>query len=449
MEFFQIPLEVQDDSEPKFILFRPLLGIAFIGNQKMADLTRQLLTYHAGQIKKSTSEIHSFLEKIGFLDPDPPTPSLPNQGEFSPTHVVLLLTNRCQMRCIYCYAAGGDLPPHDLSLKTAKKAIDIVFDNAAAQNQSFFTVSFHGGGEPTMAWDLLTECTAYARAKSLPVKISLTSNGVWSESQSKWILKHIDNISLSMDGHPAVQDRNRPFPNGAPSSQILKRTTQLLDANHKEYGIRMTAIEPWSDLPASVDYLFKTTQCKGIQVEPAFNTRRGEHTLPNSEQAQLFIEAFLDAYLISRQHQRSFRYSAARTGHPLRVFCTAPYNTLIVNPENEVVACYEITNPDHDLSDLSKYGHIDSSGLHLDQEKRKRLLALIDDYREKCRHCFCFWSCAGDCYARTISTMSDGTYQKMTTRCEINRALTRELLLHLISDGNGVAFLFRKAKKNE
>jgi uncharacterized protein len=121
---------------------------------------------------------------------------------------------------------------------------------------------------------------------------------------------------------------------------------------------------------------------------------------------------------------------------------------LIVNPDDEVVACYEITNPDHDLANLSKYGRIDSSGLHIDKNNRNHLLRLMDQNREKCSNCFCYWSCAGDCYARTLSKTPEGAYQKQTTRCEINQTLTKELLLHKISDGNGVAFLYRKAKNN-
>ena len=448
MEFFQIPLQDHQDSEPKFILFRPLLGIAFIGNQQMAEFARECLAEnHLGGNKHGKDEISTFLETIGFLELDPPPPNTPNNGLFSPTHAVLLLTNRCQMRCIYCYASGGELPFEELSLATAKKAIDIVYDNALAQDQPTFSLSFHGGGEPIMAWDLIKACTAYAREKDLPVRTSLTSNGVWTDEQCKWIIKNIHGISLSMDGHPAVQNHNRPLANGAPSSPILEKTIHQLALNQKDYGIRMTAIPPWSDLPKSVDYLLKNTHCKGIQVEPAFNTKRGEHKLPNKKEAQQFIDAFMQAYTIASQYGRNFRYSAARVTNPVRTFCTAPYNTLIVNPQDEVVACYEMTHPDHELAHLMRYGTIDSTGLKIDIEKRQALIDLLDHNHEKCRGCFCYWSCAGDCFARTIKKTVTYTYIKDYARCEINQILTKELLLRKIAEGDGVAHLYRQAKK--
>ena len=449
MELFNIPLQSPQDPECKFIIFRPLLGIAFIGNSQMVDLTKEILTNGVGEKhQESASRVRTFLNSIGFLEKDPPPPRLPNNGAYLPTHTVLLLTNRCQMRCIYCYASGGELPPEELSFDTAKIAIDIVHKNAVKQNRPFFSVSFHGGGEPMMAWDIIKKCTAYAMNKKLPVKTSLTSNGIWSKNQSSWIIKNIDSISLSMDGHPAVQDHNRPLANGARSSPILDRTIKRLDENHKNYGIRMTAIPPWSDLPKSVAYLFEHTQCKGIQVEPAFNSQRGKHTLPSEDQAHQFISAFLNAYDISRQYQRSFRYSAARITNPVRTFCTAPYNTLIVNPQNEVVGCYEITDHDHELMPLLKYGHINSSGLHLIKGKREALLKIIDKNREKCRDCFCYWHCAGDCFARTLTRNDNGSYKKQTQRCLINQILTKELLLRKLAQGDGVAKLYQQIKIN-
>jgi len=44
MEITNIPLQSPYDSESKFIIFRPLLGIAFIGNTRMVELTGEILT---------------------------------------------------------------------------------------------------------------------------------------------------------------------------------------------------------------------------------------------------------------------------------------------------------------------------------------------------------------------------------------------------------------------
>lgn len=409
----------------------------------MAEITAEMVAGRVSNKHKPPAEkVKPFLASIGFLSKDPRPPDLPQNGTFAPTHAALLLTNRCQMRCIYCYAAGGELPPDQLSIESGKTAIDIVHQNAVEQGRSSFSLSFHGGGEPLMAWDVITACTAYARGKKLPAKIDITTNGIWSEEQGDWIIKHVDLVNLSMDGHPEIQDRNRPLADGSPSSAILMRTLKKLDANHKEYSIRMTVIEPWQDFSKSVTYICEHSKCKGIQVEPAFNSSRGHHANPNAEQADGFIKAYLLADAVARKHGKQFRYSGARAYHPFRVFCSAPFNSLVINPQNKIVACFEITNPDHELAQLSHLGMMDASGLKMSPGGRDNLLNVIEENRKKCSDCFCFWSCAGDCYTRTL-TMKDGVYQKHTMRCRVNQALTKELLLQRIAAGNGVAHLFQ------
>jgi len=128
MEVFAVPVE------DKVLLYRPLRRLAFIGNQAMADLTLGLLGKGPGSEQPGEEAFSSdnhpdacdFLEKIGFLKPDPPHPPLPD-CEFKPTSAVLLLTSRCNLRCIYCYAGGGERGVQDLTPEMARAAVDIVY----------------------------------------------------------------------------------------------------------------------------------------------------------------------------------------------------------------------------------------------------------------------------------------------------------------------------------
>ena len=62
MELYTIPFE------DKFIIYRPLLRVAFIGNQAMANLATDIATGN----KPKPSPTVEFLDDIGFLNPDPP-----------------------------------------------------------------------------------------------------------------------------------------------------------------------------------------------------------------------------------------------------------------------------------------------------------------------------------------------------------------------------------------
>ena len=381
-------------------------------------------------------EAIQFLKEIGFLEPDPPDPVL-GREEFQPSSAVLLMTNDCQLRCIYCYATAGERPKEEISFALAKTVIDYVVDNAQKRGEKQFAISFHGGGEPVKAWKVMKAATEYARSQPLKADITLTSNGVWSPDQTEWIISNLNGVSLSIDGSPETQDRQRPTLRGKGSSRLAMRSAAALDRHNFNYGIRMTAIAPWISLPEDVRFLCETTRCKSIQVEPAFNTGRSGHAQPTQAEAQAFLEAALKAYDVADEYQRKFYYAGARLGWVADVFCAAPYNALIVTPGGELVTCYEVTNRDHPLAEVSTIGRIEDGAVILDLEKRRHLHSLMVERRANCRDCFCYWSCAGNCYTRSFKP-GPGGHLAYGELCTITRTLITELLLRRIASGDGV-----------
>jgi uncharacterized protein len=203
---------------------------------------------------------------------------------------------------------------NELSSELGKAAIAQVCENARKPECPGFEVCFHGGGELTMAWQTLQECVAYARQRDLPAKISLTNKGIWSRQKAECLMDHLDDISLSMDRDPQTQDHSRPYVDGWRSSNILMRMIAELDRRRFRYGIRMTATAPWEDFPRNVRFLCEKTKVPSMQVEPAFNTRRGGHRQPDTNEELRFDEAFLEAFDIANRSGRRLSYSGARLG---------------------------------------------------------------------------------------------------------------------------------------
>lgn len=435
METYAIPLE-DAGGAGRFIVYRPLVGLAFVGNRAMADLALAAPPAAEGAPME-------FLRAVGALEPDPPPPGLPG-AEFRPTTAVLLLTNQCPLRCTYCYAAAGELPRQALTVELGQAAIDHVCETAQALGRPHFEVSFHGGGEPTAAWSVLEACAAYARRRPLPARLTLTSNGVWTARQRDWIFANLDGLSLSLDGAPETQDRQRPFASGQGSSARVMATVAALDRRGFPYGIRLTATAPWASLADDVRFLCAETGCQSMQVEPAFNTTRGGHGLPDEAEARAFAAAFVEAWEIANRARRRLMYSGARVGTATATFCTAPFGALIVNGLGQLVTCYEVSGPGHRLAGLSTIGRIEGGRVEVDAAARARLHALMAGRRSACRDCFCYWSCAGDCYTRTFMSEPDG-HQYRGARCLINRIVTRHILLTRIAEAGGVWRLPRPA----
>ncbi len=424
-----IPIDGEDD---KYIVYKPLAGVAFVGNGDLALLACDE-SPDSGVARPPDAE--EFLRSIGFRAKDQDRrPARPDDVLAS---AVLLTTNECQLRCTYCYASGGDGPTQELSLDRARTTIDAVVEAAMEAGRGHFEVSFHGGGEPTRAWELIQAATRYARAQPIAATVTLTSNGMWSAAQCRWIVGNIDGITISLDGTPTTQNRNRPLRTGHGSSTVVMRNLDALDRAHKPYGIRMTAARPWSDLADDVAYLLTHTSCRLLRVEPAFNHERGKHLEPDTQHVTDFADAFLAAWDVAQSVGARLVYTGADVSAARSVFCSAPSNALIVTPTGELVTCYEVTGRSHPLAEISTIGQVDPGCVEVSIARRSELQAMIADRRETCRECFCYWTCAGDCYVRSFHPGPDGHLARGTA-CELNQTLTSAILLRLIAESGGV-----------
>jgi uncharacterized protein len=266
----------------------------------------------------------------------------------------------------------------------------------------------------------------------------MVSNGVWAGRQREWILKNLDGISISLDGGQETQNRQRPFASGWGSFKSVMRTITALDKAGFSYGIRMTGTSPWRDqLPEDVRFICQETGCPAVQVEPAFNTHRGENQGPTQAESRAFIDAFMEAFEIARRAGRQLTYSGARPWLLTRTFCTAPYGALIANPNGDLVTCYEIASKSHSLAKLSTIGQIVGDEVVMDDRARYTLLSYLSKKQMICRDCFCYWHCAGDCYTRSF-TAENGKAQASSPRCMMNREITARILLWYIMAGDGL-----------
>ena len=418
--------------QEKYLIYRPLRGLLFLGNRALADCAQRFCDTWEREALSDEPEVLDFFDSIGFTQPDPPEPPDPNLEAFQPTFAALLMSNRCNLRCIYCYANGGETNNLDLDPEIARRAIDLVCENALKQGQDHFSVTFHGGGEPTLHWNAMLDLAKYAREKPLKSTLHIVTNGCWNEAHGKWLTEWIDGMTISMDGGAETQNLQRPLPGGKASfERVMRSVRQLTDAGYP-FNIRMTVTpERFERLPEDVRFLCENTGCREIQAEPAFYEVRGAHGTAFREQGRRFVSAFLDAWQVAMDHGKFLYYSGARPENVSAVFCKAPLGgSLTVNPLGQVTGCYETTGRDGQCGGV--FGHADAHGIFIDEEKRIAQMTEILHRKDKCRDCFCYYHCAGDCFTRGIPA---GGGEWPYNRCGINRALTLELLLRRLSMG--------------
>ncbi len=130
-----------------------------------------------------------------------------NETRFSPT---ICVTHNCNLDCIYCYQKHDT--NNKMSLDTAKKCIDWIFDNVP-KDMSGVEIGFIGG-EPMLEFDLIKKVIEYTQEKKPNEEYIFyaTTNGtVLTDEMKKWLVEHkeVFVLGLSLDGKPDTHNYNR------------------------------------------------------------------------------------------------------------------------------------------------------------------------------------------------------------------------------------------------
>ncbi len=439
-EVFAIPLDGDQT-----LIYAPLRRAAFVTNPAGVRALAQLDRDGVDGAKNVGVELVEFLRAIEIIDggaEHPPDDVF--SGDPTPTAVTLFLTTACNLRCHYCYASAGDTPIERMSLATATDGIDFVLANAVKLGQSRIDVNYHGGGEPTLNWSVLTESLVYARRRAaghgVMVRAGLATNGVLRPEQVEWVVANIDGASVSFDGLPAVHDMHRPTVSGKPSSGSVMRTLDRFEEAGLPFSLRITVTaDQISCLPDSIDFLTHKYSPRRIQVEPAYQLGRWSDA-PTAETAE-FIDAYRAAQERARAQGQEISYSAARLGLLTSHFCGVTRDLFALTPTGRVSSCYETFSEGSPQAATFMYGRSagEGQGYEFDMPALVRLRQHARGYHDFCSGCFAKFSCSGDCYHKALSASGDGAFQG-SERCHITRELTKDQILDAIAGSGGLVW---------
>jgi uncharacterized protein len=437
-----LPLE-----EGRYLIYAPLQSSAFIGNSGVVRFL-QSLQEDAGILDHVPHQFENLIQLLvglHILNSYPESlPLLVCEGPPQPVGVTLFLTTACNLRCRYCYAASGDSPAKFMSLETAKAGIDFAFRNAIDQGVKSVQVGFHGGGEPTVNWGVLSGSVRYAHelasGNGIRLETSLATNAVLSDEQISWMVENMTGASVSFDGLPVLHDRNRLTVAGGGTSERVMHAMHSFDAAAFSYGVRTTALaDQIESLADGVEFIYSRFRPTGVQVEPVYPLGRG--AAADSAETDAFIECFRQARTVAKQHGGDLLFSGARVGSPSNHFCHATVDGFCLTPSGGVTSCYEAFSEDSPLALRFFYGHpgLVPGSFEFDEAVLSSLRSLGVENRAFCRECFAKWTCAGDCVYKVLSACGDGELAG-SGRCHIIRELTRDLILERVADSGGLVW---------
>ncbi|MDZ4655351.1 MAG: 12,18-didecarboxysiroheme deacetylase [Coriobacteriia bacterium] len=165
--------------------------------------------------------------------------------------VVWNCTQRCNLKCVHCYAQSEDRDyAGEMSTEQGKAMIDDLAEFGAP-------VLLFSGGEPTIRKDLL-ELMHYAKSKGMRVVISTNGTLITPEKARQFADVGLSYVGVSLDGGRQTHDKFRGTPGSFDKAIAGIRNSR--EAGIK-VGLRMTINKRnWQDIPE----LFKVMEEENI-----------------------------------------------------------------------------------------------------------------------------------------------------------------------------------------
>jgi uncharacterized protein len=392
--------------------------------------------------RENQSTLYRFIEVLkeyNLVDSEdndlPPEPS----SQFAPTSVTFLPTFDCNLRCVYCYARSGELSQQQLSPNVARAAVDLIVQNALAIGLKGIEVAFHGGGEPTLAWSLLTEIVDYAKttteATGLKLHTALVTNGVLSSKQREWLVQNISHVQVSFDGPADLQNIQRPLSHGGKTFEQVMETIRFFEAKQYNYSIN-TVITGASltRMTELVDFFAHHTTQRTLKFEPMFECGRCVYSGWTTPDPSVFVQEFLKAWKYAAIQSIELLCSSSYRTTLTSTFCGASGSNFVVTPEGNVTACQEVSSLDDERANIFVYGVYDqeNSRFVINHERRQALAKRNIHNMPACANCAIKWHCGGECMVKSLANGSlfDPTQNH---HCSVTKMLyTEQILAKLI-----------------
>lgn len=400
---------IPEDTAATLILYAPLHKLAVRISPVAKDLLVPILDGEQETIPDSPQkdELMGFLASNRLLElPNGWVPEQSNRGK-GKVKITMSLTNKCNLRCIYCYAETG-MDYTTMTWEIAKDAIDSVIREAIDNGEKKFGITFHGGGEATVELKFLRRCVVYiyeqARMYGLKPSLGMVTNAtlINTKSIAAWMRKHFTNITASFDGLEEVQDYQRPDSRGRGTFvRVIRGIRNLMEAGLKP-SIRATVTDFGVDrMAAFVEFLAKEIFPKGgsVHFEPmSLCGRAADNALTTNPQT--YMQNYLKAKEVGRKVGIEVTCSFDTFKHEKKRFCGASTSTMFcVSPQGMVSACSRVTKPMDDGADLFFYAaHNDQTGgFDVDPDAVNRIIVHGSLPESPCVSCFARWNCQGHC----------------------------------------------------
>ncbi len=381
----------------RILFLSPLQGITALLNRSAARKIREAIVADPSQdrLHPEVQEIVRTIRTTPVSDPVSASECL------QPAFLGLITTRSCQGACRYCGFQPEASADGNIDLGLCAQMIEWMGQTARDLDREILEVHLFGG-EPSLAKeavDFIVHKTRFVAAELyLRPHLEITTNGVMAEERIRWIGEHFNTVVLSLDGSQKAHDVHRPLRDGRGSWTYAHAAARRLSDSSADLCLRCCISN------RNIDNLEETVLWMQKEFHPAVIDLETVATTVDSAGAGILAP---DPYEFAAKYHRlqaalyraggEALYSTAPVQGTRATSCPVGRDAVIVAPDGVLSSCYLPAEHCQTQGQDCAIGCVGQGNIRISMPQAERLRGLIHR-KQRCRRCFCRWSCAGGCH---------------------------------------------------
>lgn len=412
-------LSMQDDlgRDDLELIYAPIADSMLLVSHDEADALEQAIA------QPGESELSDIVEMlVGGVPADQRTSKVNHVDEF--LYMYVLPNYTCNFKCSYCFSAQGR-SSKVLDKAHLKAALDYFIDSNRI-NSKRLAISYLGGGEPTLSWDVVKFGLEYAAQRAqehgIEMMTTMVTNGSCITDDMVAVLSEYNVlVRVSFEILEDIQNLQRG------QYQAVCQGLDRLSKSRRKPMVRSMItpdnVHRMSEMVALLHERFPYVE------QVLFDPITSKETFHELQATQAFYDAYYTEFLNARRLGNKYGIDVACA--PLRNlnmvverFCSGEF---CLTPEGTFTLCHQISSPNEKNYSNYIYASVNTDEkVDIDDDKFCKLIATHTVYSNpRCKECFIKWNCGGGCMMQN-NQYTDEIRQVI---CNFTRRFSRTLLV--------------------
>lgn len=420
---FVVPTADVTGCEDEYLVYAPLADAMTLASwQDCLALERALHD-------PSSAEAGTLAVLNSLLDGD----SVRNRdGYVGHTHDFLLMyvlpNNICNFSCSYCFSAKGR-GKGVLKISELKSALEWFIDPQRTESRKL-AISYLGGGEPTLSWDVLKFGLTYgaelAHKYGFEIYTTVVTNGskITREMVEVFNMCHVG-VRVSFEILPEIQNLQR-----AHYEDVCGGLDLLCECDIPPMVRSMITPDNVCLLERMVEELHKRFPVVNhVLMDPITSAETFKEVKATREFYDLYYGHFIAARKLAESLGITLDCAPIRNLElVVERFCTGEF---CLTPQGTITICHQVSSPREQHYEDFQYAYVDelTGKMVINEEKFQELKSRGTVYgNPKCKDCFIKWNCGGGCLMQSMQ-YSDEIQDVV---CDFTRRFSKYYLLERI-----------------